>query len=87
MFNLRQLLECSKIEINEFFERTITENKNRNDEGFCNMENPFKNIKLPGFSDKPNEFAKVPKLNDFNLWKLEIEEMIKKRDTNSKDDS
>ena len=69
MFNLRQLLECSKIEINEFFERTITEKKTRNDEGFCNLEIAFKNIKLPGFSEKANEFMKVPILNDFNLWK------------------
>ena len=69
MFNLKNLLECTKIEINEFFERTITEKKTRNDEGFCNLEIAFKNIKLPGFSEKANEFMKVPVLNDFNLWK------------------
>ena len=46
MFNLKNLLQCSKIEINEFFERTITEKKNKNDEGFCNLEISFRNIKL-----------------------------------------
>jgi len=73
MLNLRKLLECSKIEINEFIERTITEDKNRNDEGFCNLEIPFKNIKLPEFSEKANDYMKVSKLYDYNLWILEIE--------------
>ena len=79
MFNLKNLLECSKIEINEFFERTITEQKNQNDES-CNLEISFKNIKLPEFSEKPNDYLKVPKLYDFNLWKTEIEDQIKERD-------
>jgi len=79
MFNLKNLLECSKIEINEFFERTITEKKNQNDEP-CNLEISFKNIKLPEFSEKPYDYMKMPKLNDFNLWKTEIEDKIKARD-------
>ena len=79
MFNLKNLLECTKIEINEFFERTITEKKSQNDEP-CNLEISFKNIKLPEFSEKPNDYMKIPKLNDFNLWKTEIEEKIKERD-------
>ena len=68
MFNLRNLLECTKIEVNEFFERTITEKKNSNDEGFCNLEISFKNIKLPEFSEKANDYMKIPKLHDYNLW-------------------
>jgi hypothetical protein len=80
MFNLKNLLQCSKIEINEFFERTITEKKNKNDEGFCNLEISFRNIKLPEFSEKPNDYMKIPKLQDFNLWHEEIEDKIKQRD-------
>lgn len=60
MFNLKSLLECSKIEINEFFERTITEKKNHTEEGFCNLEISFKNVKLPEFSEKPKDYLKVP---------------------------
>ena len=72
MFNLKELLECPKIEINEFFDRTITERKNRNDEGFCNLEISFKDSQLPDFSDKENTYMKFPnkktKISDLTVW-------------------
>ena len=85
MCNLKTLLECPKIEINEFFERTITEVKSKDGEGFCNLETSFKNKQLPEFSDKSNEYLKMAKLNDYNLWVEEIEEKIRDRDK-KKDD-
>ena len=49
--------------------RTLTEQRSGIEEPCCNLEIEFKSIKLPDFSDKPDEFKKISKFNDFNLWK------------------
>lgn len=40
------------------------------------METPFKNIKLPAFSDKQNDYLYVQDLTDANCWKQELENQI-----------
>ena len=54
------------------------------------MEIPFKNIKLPSFSDRQNNTLKISDLKDYYTWNKDIEAEIieesEKRQKNEKDE-
>ena len=87
MFNLPLILIQTKIQINDFFIRSVSErNELSPDVGFCNMEIPlpFKNLELPSFSDRQNNQFYIKDLKDYYNWKDQIEQLIISEDKNSR---
>ena len=84
MHDLPLILKCEKIEINEFFNLNLHENKEKLDQGLCSMEIPLQNIELPFFSDKQTQSLQIHKINDFNNWRQELESEIIHREEDQK---
>jgi hypothetical protein len=70
------------VTINEFFTISESDRKDRELEGFCNFEIPFKDPELPMFSDKDAEYftATDSDIEDFHNYKEELAQMIIERD-------
>jgi hypothetical protein len=90
MNDLPVILDSKQVNINEFFQISETDRKEREREGFCNFEIALKDPELPMFSDKTVEYltANDADIEDFHNFKEELAQKIVQRDkdklTNSK---
>ena len=81
MFDLPLILESSKIEINEFFSRSSSDqNKYSLISDLCNMETIFQDAELPVFSDEPTEYIELSYFKNPHNIQNELKDMISDRD-------
>jgi hypothetical protein len=82
MNDLPVILDSKQVTINEFFQISESDRKDREREGFCNFEIALKHPDLPMFSDRANEYltANDADIEDFHTYKEELAQKIVQRD-------
>lgn len=66
MNDLPVILDSKQVTINEFFQITDSQRKDREREGFCNIEINFKDPEVPVFSDKSREYIVANEFDDYH---------------------
>ena len=74
MNDLPVILDSKQVPINEFFQISESDRKEREQEGFCNFEIAFRNQDLPLFSNKTSEYitATDSDIEDFHNYREEL---------------
>ena len=76
MYDLSIILDQSQVQINTFFDISISERKLEDSIAICNIENQFKNDDMPIFSDQKSEYHRVNEFKNFHNHEAEMAEMI-----------
>ena len=80
MQDLPVILDSRQVKINEFFKISESDRKDREKEGFCNIEINFKDPEVPVFSDHSKEYIIHDQFEDHHQFEVELIKKIVKRD-------